>query len=141
MYHHAKNQLISSFHSWDTADFRVPRPKRSCPLLTPTIQNYNTPKISYLVIPSWATASFSDLRSKWTCPFLTKQTQIFFNELLISMNLYQHAKKQACSSFCFRDTTDLKILHSDWPRTFSKTRFGICVTMQQIIQTFFIDQI
>ena len=39
---------------------------------------------------------------------------IFFNQLSISMNLHQHAKNQAVSSFYSRVTVDLKILHSDW---------------------------
>ena len=34
------------------------------------------------------------------------------------MNLYQHAKNQAFSSFCSRDTVDLKILQFDWTRVF-----------------------
>ena len=33
-----KNQPNSSIHSWDTIDFRVPRPKRPSPFLTTTIQ-------------------------------------------------------------------------------------------------------
>ena len=43
---------------------------------------------------------------------------IFFNELLISMNLYQHTKNQAFSSFFSGDIVNLKILQSDWPRAF-----------------------
>ena len=43
---------------------------------------------------------------------------IFFNQLSISMNLHQHAKNQAVSSFYSRVTVDLKILHSDWSRAF-----------------------
>ena len=34
------------------------------------------------------------------------------------MNLYQHAKNQAFSSFCSRKIVDLKIMQSDWPRAF-----------------------
>ena len=30
------------------------------------------------------------------------------------MNLYQHEKNKAISSFCFRDTFDLKTLQPDW---------------------------
>ena len=47
---------------------------------------------------------------------LTIPTPIFFSQLLISMNLYQHAKNQATSSFCSINVVDLKILQSDWPR-------------------------
>ena len=34
------------------------------------------------------------------------------------MNLYQHAKNQAFSSFFSRDILDLKILQSDFPKAF-----------------------
>ena len=67
---------------------------------------------------SWDTANFSVWRLESPHTFLTKPTPIFFNELLISMNIYQHAKKQAFSSFSSRDIVDLKILQSDWPRAF-----------------------
>ena len=45
---------------------------------------------------------------------------IFFNQLLISMNLYQHGKNQTSVSICFRYVVDLsdEILQSDWPRAF-----------------------
>ena len=45
-------------------------------------------------------------------------TPIFFNQLLISMNLHQYAKDQAFSSLCSRDIISLKILQSDWSRAF-----------------------
>ena len=41
-----------------------------------------------------------------------------FNQLLFSMNLHQYAKNQAFSSFCSRNTVNLKILQSDWLRAF-----------------------
>ena len=41
-----------------------------------------------------------------------------FQSTVISVNLYQQAKKQTFSSFCSRDSIDLKILQSDWPTTF-----------------------
>ena len=34
------------------------------------------------------------------------------------MNLHQYAKNQAFSSFCSRDTVNLKTLQSDWSRAF-----------------------
>ena len=37
-------------------------------------------------------------------------TKIFFNQLLFSMNMYEHAYDQAFSPFCSRDIVDLKIL-------------------------------
>ena len=45
-------------------------------------------------------------------------TQIFFNQLLISINLYKYAKNQAFSSFYSRDIVDAKTLQSDWPGAF-----------------------
>ena len=59
-------------------------------------------KFISFILP-WHTASFRVLRTEWPHSFLTKPTPIFFNQLLFSMNLYQHAKNQAFSSFCFRD--------------------------------------
>ena len=38
LYQHEKNQLISSLHSWDTADFRVSKSKRPHPFPTNTMQ-------------------------------------------------------------------------------------------------------
>ena len=43
-------------------------------------------------------------------------TQTFFDELLIYVNLYRHAKTQAISLICSRDMIDQKILQSDWLR-------------------------
>ena len=43
---------------------------------------------------------------------------IFFDQLLISMNFFQHVKNQAFSSFRSRDIIYLKILQSHWPKTF-----------------------
>ena len=43
---------------------------------------------------------------------------IFFNQLLISMNLYRHAKNQVFSSLCSRDIDDLKFLYCDWLSAF-----------------------
>ena len=41
-----------------------------------------------------------------------------FNKLLIWVNLYQHKKNEAISSFCSRYIFDLKILQYYWPRAF-----------------------
>ena len=49
-------------------------------------------------------------------PFLNMAIPKIFNQLLIFMNFYQHAKNQAISSFCVGDIADLKILQSDWQR-------------------------
>ena len=66
---------------------------------------------------------------------------IFSNQLLISMNLYQHAKNQTFSLFCSTDIIDLKSLQSDWPNktfwhTFQETIFSkIFPSIQQLIYT------
>ena len=124
MCQHAKIQLISSIHYWD---FRVPRPKRSCTFLITTTQKllklllafldfYQHTKDQFiLLIPSWGKDNFRVLGPH---PFLTMSTPTFLDQLLISMNLYQYTKNEAFSSFCSRDTVDLKILQSDWPRAF-----------------------
>ena len=41
----------------------------------------------------------------------------FFDQLLIYVNLNQHAKNQAISHICFGDMVDQKILQPDWLRT------------------------
>ena len=60
------------------------------------------------------------------------------------MNLCQHVlhgfHHQVFSSFCSRDIVDLKILQSNWPRAPWSTH-GISARIQQIIETFFIEQI
>ena len=44
--------------------------------------------------------------------------QKVFNQLLIFVNLYQHAKNQAVSSIRSGEMVDLKILQSEWLRAF-----------------------
>ena len=73
---------------------------------------------------------------------------IFFNQLLISMNLHQHGKSQVFSLFCSTDIVNLKILQSDCSRAFwpiyqepEFSKYGICATTQQILYNLFIDQI
>ena len=39
-----------------------------------------------------------------------------FNQLLLFVNLYQHAKNEAVSSICYGEMLDLKILQSEWLR-------------------------
>ena len=60
----------------------------------------------------------SPVSTEWPHRFLTIPSPIFFNQLLISLNLYQYAKNQAISIFCYRNIFNFKILQSDWPRTF-----------------------
>ena len=51
-------------------------------------------------------------------PILIMPTPIFSDQSLISINLYQYAKKLVFSSFFSRKIVDLKILESDWRRAF-----------------------
>ena len=44
--------------------------------------------------------------------------QYIFDQLLIFVNLDQHAKTEAASSIGSGEIADLKILHSDWLRAF-----------------------
>ena len=44
-------------------------------------------------IHSWDTVNFRVLWPDWPHPFLTTHIQNFFDQLLIHLNLYQHAKK------------------------------------------------
>ena len=44
--------------------------------------------------------------------------QKIFDQLLIFINLYQHAKNEVVSSICTGEIVDLKILPSDCLRTF-----------------------
>ena len=48
-------------------------------------------------------------------------TQKNFDQLLIFVNLYQHAKNLKKSSICSADEVDLKIWQSDWLRAFWPT--------------------
>ena len=83
-------------------------------------------------------SQFRFLQPEWALPFTTIPIQILFNQLLISMNLYQNAKNQAFSSFHSRDINYLKILQSDWPKTFRHISQGtnfseIFPSIQQLI--------
>ena len=100
------------------------------------------------LIPLWDTANFSALRPGWAHPFLTTPTPIFLNQLLFSINLYQHAESQDFSSLSSGDIVNLKILQFDWPTAFWPNlrnqvfpKHEISARIQQIIWNFFIDQI
>ena len=54
----------------------------------------------------WDTVSFRVLRTEWPQPFLTMPTQIFFDQLLIHVNLYEQEKNQAISLTCSGDMVD-----------------------------------
>ena len=79
-------------------------------------------------------------------PILTTPIPIFFNQLLISINLYQHSRKRAFSSLYSAYIVNLKILQLAktilahlGKHIFSKHR--ISARIQQIIWTFFTNQI
>ena len=44
--------------------------------------------------------------------------QKIFNQLLIFVDFYRHAKNEAISSICSAEIVHLKILQSDWLRAF-----------------------
>ena len=71
-----------------------------------------------LILSVGDTANFRFLRPEWPHPFFITPTPILSNQLLTSINLYQHAKIQTFSSMCSGDTVNLKMLQSYWPRAF-----------------------
>ena len=79
-------------------------------------------------------------------PIYDHHTQIFFNQLLISMHLYQNTKYQNFSSFSSGDIIDLKIHligqeHFDSHlRNQNFVKHEMCVSLEQLIKTFIIDQ-
>ena len=104
--------------------------------------NQFIPLISY-----WDTANFimwpqSRHTHFWPCP-----PPIYFNQLFLLMNLYQHAKNEAFSSYCSGDLVDLKSCnligqeHFDpYLRNQITPKYCICARIQQIIYTFTTDQ-
>ena len=58
---------------------------------------------------SWGTINFRSHRPDWPHSFLTMSYQTFFHQLLIFVNLYQHANNEAVSSICSGEMLDLKI--------------------------------
>ena len=103
----AKNQFISSVHSYNTADIRVTRPDRPCPFLNTTTLKLLKKFLAFLNFHQHASNKFISLslfffveiwpisgswdQSDYT-QFLTTHTPIFFKQLLLSINLYQLAK-------------------------------------------------
>ena len=75
-------------------------------------------KINNKIFQKRQKTHFEAMWPEWAHPFMTMPIPIFFDQLLISMNLYQHAKNQAFSWFRSRNIIYLKILQSDWPKTF-----------------------
>ena len=78
-------------------------------------------------------------RPDWQHPFLPLPNQKLFNQLLIFVNLYHHAKNDAASSIFSGEMVDLKILELDWLRPFwhlsqlqDFSKYRICAKTQQI---------
>ena len=137
MYQHAKNQFIYSICSFsDTVNFRVPLPDwphQFLAMFTHKIFNVHpknfkssfnlceiVPACKKLVqsVLSWDTVKFRFQRPDWPHSFFTIPHQKLFNQLLIFVNLYQHAKNEAASLICSGEMLDLKILLSEWLRGF-----------------------
>ena len=88
----------------------------------------NTRNQFILLISLWDTANFRFLQREWAHPFMPTSIAIFFDQLLIPMNSYQHAKNRAFSSFYSIDMIYLKILQSDWPKTLSNSKSTFTVS-------------
>ena len=73
----------------------------SFPEFAPALKNLLAPSVH-----SGDTVNFGVLQSDWPHPFLTIPTQKFFNQLLIYVNLYQHAKNKVISIICSGDMVD-----------------------------------
>ena len=64
------------------------------------------------------TANFRATWPNWPHPFLTMPTQNYFDQLLIWVNLHQHAKNQFIPSVHSSDTVSVKVPSHDWPNPF-----------------------
>ena len=82
------------------------------------------------VVPSvhfWDTANFRVQRPDWPHSFLTIHNHEIFDQLLIFVNLYQHAKNEAVSSIFSGEMVAWKI--------------EICAGTRQIIKSFIVEHI
>ena len=122
MIQHAKNQVIQSVRSPVTLSFRIPSLDWPDPFLKVNFR-VNRPYQPHL--------------------FLPMHNQKIFDQLLIFVNLYQHAQNETVSALFSVVMTDLKILQSEW----LTEHFGIfsqikdCAETQQIIKIFIIEQV
>ena len=64
------------------------------------------------------TANFRVLSPDWPHPFLTKPTQKSFDQRLIFVDLYQHAKNQFIPSIHSPDTVNFEVPSHDWLHPF-----------------------
>ena len=64
------------------------------------------------------TANFRVLWPDWPHPFFSILTQKIFDQLLIFLNLYQHAKNQFIPSVHSSDKSNFKVPSHDWSHPF-----------------------
>ena len=71
---------------------------------------------------------------------MTRLATHIFDQLLIFVNMYQHAEDETVSSICSGEIVDFKIVQSDWLRAFwplsqeqNFSRYRSCARTQQII--------
>ena len=69
-------------------------------------------------VHSWDKVNFTVQRLNCPHPFLTTSTQKIFGQILIFVNLYQHAKNEGISSTFSGNIADSKTLQSDLLKTF-----------------------
>ena len=85
----------------------------SFPELVPACKKKLIPFVHSLDI-----VNFKVQRPDWPHPFLILLNQKNSSQLLIFVNLYQHAKSEVDSSICSGEMVDLKILQSDSQKHF-----------------------
>ena len=129
LYQHAKISVSSISSFLDTVSFRVPSRNWPLPFLTMLTPNFQSsfnlcefmPACKKSVNPInsfWRYSHFRVHRPDWSHPLFTMPNQKMFDQLLIFVNLYQHAKNYTVSSICVGEMVDLIILESDWLRPF-----------------------
>ena len=64
----------------------------------------------------WNTVNFTIPRPDWKHPFLGQTQPKTFDQHLVFVNLYHHAKNVAVSLNCSGEIVHLKTLQSDWLR-------------------------
>ena len=117
-YQHAKEQFIPSVHPSDTVNFRFLSPDSPHPifyhahpkdfqLLFNLCENVPSCKKS---VCSRDIVNFRVHKADLSNPFQKMSNQKIFDQLLIFVNLYQHAKNEAVSLICSGEIADLKIL-------------------------------
>ena len=65
-------------------------------------------------VHSWDRVNLESRNQIGHTHFLTMPNQQIFDQLLIFVNLYQHAKNEVVSAICSGEIVDLQFLQSDW---------------------------